>query len=290
MLFCKKAVCLLFAAVMAAGAGSVPTAAAGSFPVTACADSDTFEDDEGFVYRVKDDGSCILMRYRGDCWDITIPDKIEGHTVTEIDAGCFSNKGGFRYLSIPASVKELPDRWAYGCRGLEKVTFRNGVERIGKESFFGCPKLAKVILPPSVKAIDGELTDDAEIKKYSNFYFYRGTYAHEYLKEHRYHRITFPLRVGEFDVVYCKKSAAKLKWTSVSTASGYQIQLSPDSRFKKNVRTVTVKGRKITSCVIKNIKADPTNKRCNFRIRTYRNVGGKKYFGAFVGTISARVK
>lgn len=285
----KRIACFLFAAAMTVGAvgGSLPV---GYAPVSACAAEDTYKDSAGFEYRLKDDDSCELTGYSGSAEEINIPESIDGHRLTAVAAECFKGNEKCTVITVPGCVKTLGDRWAYGCTSLNKVKLKNGVKKIGSNSVDKCPELWKVVLPPSISSISGELTNDKEIKKYGSFYFYRGTYAEKYLKENKYHRITMPGRVTGVEVVYCKKSAAKLEWSPVSTASGYQVQLSPDSKFKKNVRTVTVKGRSKTSCVIKNIKADPSSKRCNFRVRTYRTVGGRKYYGAFVGFISVRVK
>ncbi|MBQ1537542.1 MAG: leucine-rich repeat protein [Ruminococcus sp.] len=278
----KRMFCLLSAAVMLSGSGSISAYATAAEAFSA--------DSAGFEYRLKDDGSCELIGYSGSAMEIDIPESIDGHKLTAVADECFKGNKKCTVITVPGCVKTLGDRWAYNCASLTKVKLKNGVKKIGSDSVDKCPELWKVILPPSVSSISGELTNYKDIKKYGSFYFYRGTYAEKYLKENKYHRITLPGRVSEQDVVYCKKSAAKLKWSAVSTASGYQVQLSPDSKFKKSVRTVTVKGRNTTSCVIKNIKADPSSKRCNFRIRTYRVISGKRYYGAFVGYISVRVK
>ena len=285
----KRAAGFLCAAAMTVSAvgGSLPM---GYSPVTVYAAEDTYKDSAGFEYRLNDDGSCELTGYSGNDEEINIPESIDGHKLTSVAAECFKGNKKCTVITVPGCVKTLGDRWAYGCTSLTKVKLKNGVKKIGSDSLCKCPELWKVILPPSVSSISGELTTDKDIKKYGSFYFYRGTYAEKYLKENKYHRITLPGRVGDVEVVYCKKSAAKLEWSAVSTAGGYQVQLSPDSKFKKNVRTVTLKGRNKTSCVIKNIKADPSSKRCNFRVRTYRVISGKKYYGAFVGFISVRVK
>jgi len=70
-----------------------------------------------------------------------------------------------------------------------------------------------------------------------------------------------------------QKKAAKITWKrqakkmSVKRITGYQIQLSTNSKFKSGTnRTITVKGYKNTSKTVKKLKA---NKKYYVRIRTY---------------------
>lgn len=65
------------------------------------------------------------------------------------------------------------------------------------------------------------------------------------------------------------KKSFKAVWKKVSGASGYQIQYSTDKKFKKNLKTVTVKKSKTTSTTVKKLKS---NKKYYVRVRTYKNV------------------
>ena len=59
----------------------------------------------------------------------------------------------------------------------------------------------------------------------------------------------------------------KVTWTKVSKVDGYQIQYTTDSKFKKSVKTVTVKNQKITSYTISGLKA---NQKYYVRVCTYK--------------------
>lgn len=63
------------------------------------------------------------------------------------------------------------------------------------------------------------------------------------------------------------KKQFKVKWKKVSIADGYKIQYSTDKKFKKGVKTVTVRGAKTTSRTIKKLKK---NKKYYVRIRAYK--------------------
>lgn len=278
----KRAVCMLCAAVTMAGAGVYIPAGqtVAAYAEDRCATAD------GFEYRIVKAG-CELTGYSGSAKKIVIPPEIDGRAVVSVADKCFAGNDSCTEISVSGSVKKLGDRWAYGCDRLKKVTLKNGVRTIGNGSLAACPELSKVILPPSVESIDGELVDSKDIRKYSNFYFYRGTYAEKYLREHKYHRVTLPGQVRYYDVVP-KKGALKVKWKPVATADGYQLQISPDRyRFKKDVKTVTVKGRDTKTYTFDGLTGD---RRYCVRIRTYRIIAGKKYYGVYRGFMSVVVK
>ena len=67
------------------------------------------------------------------------------------------------------------------------------------------------------------------------------------------------------------KKSFKVTWKKVSSVSGYQIQYSTDKKFKKNKKSVTIKGNKSKSPskTIKNLKSKKTY---YVRIRTYKTV------------------
>ena len=70
--------------------------------------------------------------------------------------------------------------------------------------------------------------------------------------------------------VYWKKQAQQV--------TGYQIRYSTSPDFSKDAKIVTVSGASKTSAVIRGLKK---GKRYYFRIRTYKTVGGKKYYSSW---------
>ena len=71
------------------------------------------------------------------------------------------------------------------------------------------------------------------------------------------------------------KGALTVIWNKKSGVSGYQIQYSTNAKFKKDQKTVTVKGAKKNKKVIKGIK---NKKKYYVRIRTYKTVNKKNYY------------
>lgn len=89
------------------------------------------------------------------------------------------------------------------------------------------------------------------------------------------------------------KKSFTMKWKkqsgrmSASRISGYQVQYSTSGSFKSGNRTVTVKGY---SKVSKKISKLRSGKKYYVRIRTYKTVGGKKYYSAWSAKKSVRTQ
>ncbi|MBD5545288.1 MAG: hypothetical protein HDR01_13905 [Lachnospiraceae bacterium] len=79
----------------------------------------------------------------------------------------------------------------------------------------------------------------------------------------------------------------KLTWKRNKTASGYQIQLALDKKFTKGVKTVNIKKNTTISKTISKLKK---GKRYYVRIRAYKTVSGKKYYGKYSSVKSVKIK
>ncbi len=84
------------------------------------------------------------------------------------------------------------------------------------------------------------------------------------------------------------KKLLKINWKKQKkNTSGYQIQYSTSSSFKKNKKTVTVKGFSKTSKTVKKLK---NSKKYYVRIRAYRSFNGTKLYSKWSKAKSKRVK
>lgn len=79
----------------------------------------------------------------------------------------------------------------------------------------------------------------------------------------------------------------KLTWKRNTTASGYQIQLALNKKFTKGIRNVNVSKNSTTSKTVGKLKK---GKWYYVRIRAYKKVGGKKYYGKYSTIKKIRVK
>ena len=84
-----------------------------------------------------------------------------------------------------------------------------------------------------------------------------------------------------------KKKALTVKWKKKSSkTSGYQIQYSTNSKFKK-AKTVTVKGKAKSSKTIKKLKG---GKKYYVRVRTYRSFNATRYYSKWSKAKSKKTK
>lgn len=80
----------------------------------------------------------------------------------------------------------------------------------------------------------------------------------------------------------------KVIWNkNAKQTSGYEIQYSINSKFKKGNKKVNIKKNKTTSKTVKNLKA---KKKYYVRIRTYKTVNGKKYYSGWSKILNVKTK
>ena len=85
-----------------------------------------------------------------------------------------------------------------------------------------------------------------------------------------------------------KTKQLKAKYKKVSGVTGYQVTYSTSSKFTKSkTKTVTVKGAAKTS---KTIKKLTKGKKYYVKVRSYKTVGGTKYYSAYSKVKSIKVK
>lgn len=84
-----------------------------------------------------------------------------------------------------------------------------------------------------------------------------------------------------------KKKTMLVQWKKLASVSGYQVQIALKKNFKKGKKTYTVKKAKTTKKTIKKLKR---KKKYFVRIRAYKTVNGKKYYGKWSKVKSVKVK
>ncbi len=75
--------------------------------------------------------------------------------------------------------------------------------------------------------------------------------------------------------IKAQNKAFTVKWKKKSSITGYQIQYSTNSKFKKNNKKIKIKNAKTVSKKITKLKA---SKKYYVRIRTYKIVNKKTYY------------
>lgn len=85
---------------------------------------------------------------------VTIPENVEGYTVTAIGKEAFKNRIYLTDVVIPMTITTIEDCAFQNCKLLTELTIPNSVEHIGIEAFDHCEKIEKIILSESLKTIN----------------------------------------------------------------------------------------------------------------------------------------
>ncbi|WP_295617987.1 S-layer homology domain-containing protein [uncultured Intestinimonas sp.] len=120
--------------------------------------------------------------------DIVLPSEVEDIPITSIKESAFSDgsiQTRVQTVTVPGSIKEIPDRLFADCTALQEVVFREGVERLSKATFLGCSSLTKIVIPASVTEIDStlDIPEGGMFSSTPTIYGYRGTDAESFASE-----------------------------------------------------------------------------------------------------------
>lgn len=156
-----------------------------------------------FEYKLAEDGTATITRYLGAAAEPEIPDKLDGHPVTEIGENAFRDCHFLAKVRIPDGVTSLGPQAFYNCTELEDaelpttlreigdlafayctsltdVMILDGTERIGEFAFGGCSRLSIAAVPSSVIQIGSDAFFGMDTGLLSGVYGKEGSYAQEY--------------------------------------------------------------------------------------------------------------
>lgn len=111
-------------------------------------------------------GTITITGYTGLGGAVTIPDTINGGSVTGIGYQAFWEKEKLTSVTIPDSVTSIGDGAFASATSLTNVTIGNGVTSIGYGVFYDCPSLTNITVDPlnSVySSLDGALFDKSQV-------------------------------------------------------------------------------------------------------------------------------
>ena len=118
-------------------------------------DSSIVPTDSGyFTYTVDDSGNVTITKYTGSDTDIVIPYEIDGHKVTQIGDGAFTDNTVLISVTIPNSVIGIGTGAFSGCSNLTNIAISNSVTYMGGNVFSGCSSLTHVTIPDSITYIN----------------------------------------------------------------------------------------------------------------------------------------
>ena len=96
-------------------------------------------------------------------------------------------------------------------------------------------------------------------------------------------KVKKPVKVKKVRAISKKKKLA-VKWEKQKNVTGYIIKIGTNKKITKNTKIVTIKKNK-NQVIIRGLKS---NKKYYLKVRAYKMVNGKKYWGAWSRTMSKK--
>ena len=103
------------------------------------------ENEDGYTVSLTDEGKNVS--------EIVIPTSFNGKSVTALGENFLRNNTNIEKITIPATIKKIPNYAFYKCTKLSEVELNEGLERIGSYAFDSC-KLKVLIIPSTCTVIE----------------------------------------------------------------------------------------------------------------------------------------
>lgn len=111
---------------------------------------------EGLVYTVNEDGTSVTlagMEAGNDATVLSVPETVEGYSVTAVGDDAFSGNKVLTQVVLPATVTEIGARAFYECISLTDATLGEGTSNIGESAFHKCEALSNIVIPSKTESI-----------------------------------------------------------------------------------------------------------------------------------------
>lgn len=104
---------------------------------------------------------------------LTIPETVDGKTVTALSVGCFENNTSLNTIILPETLTQIREKAFAGCSQLRGLKIPDGVQTIGAGAFRDCVNLESVYIPGSTVSIGSDAFEGCSTMLYL---FYSGLY------------------------------------------------------------------------------------------------------------------
>jgi len=104
------------------------------------------QETDNFTYEVYNNAYIKITGYNGTEHTVTIPEKIDGKSVTIIGENAFYQKTEMSEILLPSSIETIESGAFYRCYALTSVTIPKTVTQIGSGAFFRCNSLQNIIV------------------------------------------------------------------------------------------------------------------------------------------------
>lgn len=106
-----------------------------------------------FSYALDAFGAAAITEYTGAAERVTIPETLDGHRVTAVGEGAFSQNETIISVTLPQGLESIGNDAFYGCYSLASLTLPERLESIGNYAFALCESLASLSLPDSLDTV-----------------------------------------------------------------------------------------------------------------------------------------
>ena len=106
------------------------------------------DDANAYTYATLPDGTVKILSYTGKRKYLTVPDTIEGKTVSCIGESAFENNARLRKVSLPEHLTEIMPYAFNGCSRLLSIDVPESVQTIGTFAFYSCARMSSVGIVP----------------------------------------------------------------------------------------------------------------------------------------------
>ena len=131
------------------------------------------DDAPGTCFRMEDGALMFYEEFYSGPEAVTVPEEVDGRTVTQIGELCFAGCDGITTVELPETVETIGSRAFKACTGLRGIQLPESVTVIGTEAFAGCTELEAICIPYATGYIAPDAFEGCTSLKHI---FYAGPY------------------------------------------------------------------------------------------------------------------
>ena len=148
----KRILSALMAVCMLLGSAAALPQDAFSQSVSITASAETTSGD--YKYDTLEDGTIEITEYTGKATTLTLPEKLDGKTVTAVGDFSFSENTTLKSVTVGGSITTIGYAAFRGCTSLTSVTLKSGVKKIDNYAFSDCTALSSISAPNTLEMVE----------------------------------------------------------------------------------------------------------------------------------------
>lgn len=120
-----------------------------------------------YEYILLEDGTVEITKYTGNDTEVTVPETLDGYSVTGIGDDAFFMCTSLTVITLPEGLTSIGNFAFFYCESLTGITLPDSVVEMGINPFLACEKLTNIWVSPDnpvFATIDGVLFHKAEKK------------------------------------------------------------------------------------------------------------------------------